>query len=97
MLRAAAATIVAGLAPPAAALLCLPLRLGLPLAAAASFAATCDWLLSFCGARVRATPTADGTLFRRVPPAQRSARLAESALRLLLLALAALFALAFII
>lgn len=92
MLRAAAWSIVAGLAPPAAALLCLPARFGLPLAAAASFAAACDWLLSFCGARVRATPTPEGTLFRRIPPEHRPARLAEALLKLLLLALAALFA-----
>lgn len=73
MLRGAAASIVTGLAPPAVAIAVFPMAWGLPLASASLLIVTCDWLLSFCGARVRTGESASGTSFDRVPARERSA------------------------
>lgn len=71
MVRGAAASALTGLAVPAVALTAFPLALGLPLATASLLIVTCDWLLSFCGARVRMSQSDMGTSFRRIPVLER--------------------------
>lgn len=71
MIRGAAVSIVTGLIPTAVALLVFPMALGLPLASAALLVVTCDWLLSFCGARVKIGLSDAGVSFDRIPACKR--------------------------
>ena len=91
LIKAAAANIASGLVPPLVALLCLPAHLGLPLAAVTALAVSCDWLLSFCGGRVRAEPAPSGRFFAPVPESRASAR-RQSAVSAMCMASAAAFA-----
>lgn len=92
MTRGAAVSLVGGAVPPLVALLCFPPPVGFLLATATAFAVSCDWLLSFCGARVSTQSTSAGTLFHKVPFQERRTKLPEAFLRLAFLALAATFA-----
>ncbi len=71
MIRGASASIVTGLIPPAIALAVFQPALGLPLASASLLVVTCDWLLSFCGARVRIGQSPSGMSFDRIPATKR--------------------------
>jgi len=71
MVRGAAFSIVTGFVPPIVALCLFPTILGLPLAAFSLAVVTCDWLLSFCGARVKTGQSHVGMSFSRIPPHKR--------------------------
>lgn len=74
MLRGATASIVTGLIPPVVACTALPMAWGLPLASISLLVVTCDWLLSFCGARVRpGRSTAGMVSFKRIRAHERGA------------------------
>lgn len=74
MLRGATVSIVTGFIPPAVACIILPMVWGLPLASISLLVVTCDWLLSFCGARVRPGQSDAGMMsFDRIPARERGA------------------------
>lgn len=87
MLRTAALCAVTGLVPPIVALACFPADAGIPLAAFAGFAVACDWLMSFCGARVQVVWTGTRCIVSGSPVSQM-----ESPVRILCLVAAAWFA-----